>query len=165
MWASEHSQALMIWSYCAMSSHECWWTPMAPWFHAHDCSWSLMCAHVHQQALVSIVLWCYEHSWVLMSAQSLMAPCSWLLLSSHKWSLLYGAKLMSVYGCSWVFNGNQEHSWLLMSAHDCSLPALMRIHEVGAMEQWALMRAQEQSWAWRHEALSAHQHSWVLRAP
>ena len=35
--------------------------------------------------------------------------------------------------------------WGLISAHDGSLAALMRSHELGTMEQWAFMRAQEQS--------------------
>ena len=79
------------------------------------------------------------------------------------------AKLMSVYGCSWVFNGNQEHLWLLLaaydgclwvliSAHDCSLAALISSHELGAMDQWALMRAHKPSW----ELKSSHEHG-VMR--
>ena len=132
-------------------------------FSTHDLSWALrssqksscMLTHVHPQALVSMVLWCYEHSWVLMSAQSLMAPCSWLLLSSHECSLLYGAKLMSVYGCSWVFNGNQEHSWLLLAAYECSWGLL------GAYEcSWLLISStHEKPWAWCHGAMSTHESS------
>ena len=145
-----------------------------------------MCAHEYPGALMSMVLWCHECSWVLMSAHSLVAPCSQLLLCSDECSLLHGTKLMSAHGCSWVFNGNQEHSWLLlaayeylwvlMSAHDCSLVALMRSHELGAMNQWALMRAQEHGamrlWAlistleysWHHRTIlmSAPGYSWVL---
>ena len=109
-------------------------------------------------------VWC---SWVLMSAQSPMAPWSWLLFSSHECSLLYGAKLMSVYGCSWVFNSNQEHSWLLLAVHECSRGLL------GAQEcSWLLISStHEKPWVWchgarsTHKALSAHQHSWVLIAP
>ena len=128
-----------------------------------------MCAHKYPGALMSVVLWCHECLSVLMSAHSLVAPCSWLLLCSNGCSLLHGTKLMSVHGCSWVFNGYQELSWRLlaaygclwvhMSAHDCSLVALIRSHELGAIDQWTLMRAPEQSWAWHHEAMSTHQHS------
>ena len=137
-----------------------------------------MCAYEHHQALMSMVLWCHERSWRLMSAPSLMAPCSWLLLSSHECSLLHGAKLRRVHGCSWVINGNQEHSWLLLAAYECSLglmgahegsglliAALMWSKELGGMEQRALMGGQEQSWAWNHEAMSTYQHSRALMAP
>ena len=142
---------------------------------AHELPKALVCAHEYPGALMSMVLWCHECSWVLMSAHSLVAPCSQLLLCSDECSLLHGTKLMSAHGCSWVFNGNQEHSWLLMAAyecswgllgiHECSLAALMRSHELGVMEQCALMRAQEQSWAGCHGATGTHQNSWALMAP
>ena len=145
-----------------------------------------MCAHEYPGALMSMMARCHEHSWVLMSAHSLMVvPYSWLHLWSHECSLLHGTKLMSVHGCSWVLNGNQEHSWLLlaayecswvlmgahecswmlMSAHECSLEALKRSRDLGVMEQWVPMRAKEQSWARGYEDMSAHEHSWALMAP
>ena len=81
--------------------------------------------------------------------------------------------LLSVHGCSWVFNGNQEHSWLLlvayvylwvlMSSHDCSLVALMRSHELGAMNQWALMRAQEHGAMRLWTLISTLEYSWYHR--
>ena len=65
-------------------------------------------------------------------SMSLAVPCSWLLLCSDECSLLHGTKLMSVHGCSWVFNGNQEHSCLLLAAYECS---------------WGLFGAYECSWS------------------
>ena len=126
-----------VWWYGAMTAHECWWGLRASWRHAHDCSRALTSGHC------------------------CMASNSWALMAAHESSMV----IRNTHGCSWLLMSAQKCLWMLMSAHDCSLVALMRSHELGAMEQWALMRAQEQSWAWRHEAMSTHQHSWVLMAP
>ena len=40
-----------------------------------------------------------------------MAPWSPLLLSSHEWSLLHWAKVMSIHVSLWVVTSNHEHSW------------------------------------------------------
>ena len=140
----KHSCVLMStqdhsWVRChgAVSAHECWWAHIATWRHAHVCSCALIIANCS------------------------MVPSSWVLMDAHECSMV----IRNTHGCSWLVLSVHEWYWVLMSVHDCSLAALMRSHELGAMEQWALMRAQEQSWAWRHEALSAHQHSWVLIAP
>ena len=104
---------------------------------------------------MSMVLWCHERSWRLMSAPSLMAPCSWLLLSSHECSLLHGAKLIFVHGCSWVLNGDHEHSKLLLAAYECSW-GLMGAHK----GSWLLISStHEKPWAWHHGSMSTQESS------
>ena len=128
---------LWVWCYGAMSAHECWLTLIASWHHAHVCFWALMSAHC------SMV----PSSWLLMSAAN---EQSWALMSPHKpsWALISSQEQL------WVFLITIEHSWAAINAH-----------EFGAMQQWPLVRAKEQSWAWRHEALSPHQPSWAVMAP
>ena len=126
-----------------------------PVMSAHELPKALVCAHEYPGALMSMVLWCHECSWVLMSAHSLVAPCSQLLLCSDECSLLHGTKLMSAHGCSWVFNGNQEHSWLLLAAHECS-KVLMDAHECS----WLLISStHEKPWAWCYGTMSTHESS------
>ena len=105
-----------------------------------------MCAHEYPGALMSILLWCHDCSWVRMSALSLVAPCSWLLLNSDECSLLHGTKFLRAHGCSWVFNGNQEHSWLLLAAYEC-LWVIMSAHEL-------ISSTHEKLWAWCYGTMS-----------
>ena len=110
---------------------------MAPWHHAHDCFWALM------------------------SVYCSMAPSSWVFMDAHECSLA----IRNTHGCSWLLICAHECQWVLMSAHDCSWKADRRSHEhswTWAMEQWALMRAQKQSWAWYHGAMGTHHYSWAL---
>ena len=138
-------------------------------------------------ALISMVLWHNECTWVLMSTHGLMASWAWLL-NSHECLLLHCPKLMSVHGRLWELIGNQEHSWSMsanwcswvtMIAHEKQLWKAMNTHELGVMEQWALMRGKHSHedgamgpWAWaliitherslRHSTIlmSAHECSW-----
>ena len=144
MSSHKHSCVLMstnkhswVWCYGAMNAHECWWALIASWRHAYDCSCALMSSHCS------------------------MVPSSWLFMVAHECSMV----IRNTQSCSWLLMSAHEGLWGLISAHDCSLAALMRSHELGTMEQWALMRAQEQTWAWCHEAMSINQHSWALMAP
>ena len=144
MSSRKHSCVLMstlehtwVWCHGAMSAHECWWALIASWRHAHDCSCALIIAHCS------------------------MVPSSWVLMAAHECSMV----IRNTHGCSWLVLSMHEWYWVLMSAHDCSLAALMRSNKLGSLEQWALMRAQEQSWAWHHGAMGTHQHSWALIAP
>ena len=77
----------------------------------------------------------------------------------HLWLLL------AAYECAWVILGVHECSRGLTSAHYCSgqllsahehSQAAMHKHNPGNMEQWALMRPQEPSWAF----ISTHERSW-----
>ena len=105
------------------------------------------------------MLWCHKRSWGLMSFNDLMAPYSWLLLISHECSLLHGAKLRSVHGCSWVLIGIQEHSWLLLAAYECSW-VLMGAHECS----WLLMITLKQPWTPKSLAQWSNEHSLELKS-
>ena len=148
MSSHKHSCALMSshkhsWVSCygAMSARECWWVPMTSWHHTHDYSWALMSAHYS------------------------IAPRLWVPIAAHVCSLV----IRSTHGFSWLLMSAHECSWVLMIVHEHSWAA-MNTPELGAMEQWALIRIQEQSWAWDHghssALMSAHgtiaPYFWVL---
>ena len=144
--------------------------------------WVLMSAHGHSWVLISIGPWLQEGSLVLVRANGPMAVGSWQLLSSplvliapwrqvheNSWLLMSDHEqswaLMSTHQHSWAFISSQEQPWVFLITIEHSWAA-MNTHELGAMEQWALMGPQVQSWVWHHhKAMSAHQHSWVLMAP
>ena len=150
--------------------------------------WVLMSAHGHPWGLISMGTWLHKRSLVLMRAYGPMAACSWLLLSSP---LVLIAHWRQVHENSWLLMGVHEQSWALLSTHQHSWTLIssreqqgvlmiaeehlwpaMNTPELGAMEQWALIRAQEQSWAWHRDhghssaLMSAHgtiaRYLWVL---
>ena len=110
-------------------------------FSTNDLSWALLSSHKHSCVLRST----QKHSWVWCYGA----------MSAHECSLLHVTKLMSAHGCSWVFNGNQEHSWLLLAAHECS-KVLMDAHECS----WLLISStHEKPWAWCYGTMSTHESS------
>ena len=122
-------------------------------FSTHVLSWALMSSHKR-----SFVLMCtQEHPWVWCYGAISTQECWWVLIASSRHDHDCSCALLSAC-CS-------KSSQVLKWPHDCSLVTLMRSHELGTMDQWALMSSQEQSSAWRDEAMSTHHHSWVLMAP
>ena len=91
------------------------WALMSP----HECFSVHISARWHSWAFMSMVLWHHQSLGMLMRAHDPIAPRSWLLLSSYECSLLHGAKLMSVHGCSWVLMAVHECSWLVLAAYEC----------------------------------------------
>ena len=148
---------------------------------------------------MSMVLWHHESSWVLMSVHSLITTCSWLLLKSHGCSLLIAHDclslrlsalwqsgiLMASVGCLLVLRSANGCSWVLNIAYEHHSWEAINTHELGAIEQWTLMRAQKQSSRWQpwdnwHPSafistygaitpyswvlVSAHAHTWELKS-
>ena len=128
---------------------------------SNEHSWMLISAHQRSLALMSIhefVLRHHQSSRVLMSANGPMAPRSWLLLSSHECSLLYGAKLMSVHGCSWLLMAAHEHLWLILAAYVCIWVL------TGAFEcLWLYMSTHQQPWTPMSLGPWSIEHSWELK--
>ena len=152
--------------------------------------WVLMSAHGHSWALISSGPWLHKRSLVLVRANGPLAVCSWQLLSSplvliapwrqvheNSWLLMSAHEqswvLMSTQQHSWALISSQEQLWVLMIVHEHLWPA-MNTHQLGAMEQWALMSMA--SWGlgpslalllpkhYNHEFMIPNEHSWELRS-
>ena len=96
----EHS---WVWCFGAISAHESWLMPMAPWRHAHDCSLALMSAHWSVVPIFWVFMAAYECSWAIMSIYEPSVP----QMHTHKQS----REAMSANDCSWILMSSHEHSW------------------------------------------------------
>ena len=174
----------MTWSTWANFLSIIQWNSSA-FMNSHECPWALMCAPEHSCALKSTHNYDVMAQWVLMSADECPWPhgamfiaafelslvfiaqwpqdheCSWTLMSTH-WQ---SGTLMIALGCLLVPMSANGCSWVPMIAHEKQLGEAMNTHEPWDMEQWALMRAQKQSWAWCHGAMGTHHYSWALIVP
>ena len=123
------------------------------------------------QGIGKILHFCflYEavHSWALMSIHECWyAPMGqWRHAHDYSWGLMSAHTHCSMAPSLWLFISAANEQTLALTNTNKQPGAAMNTHELGTMEQWALMRAQEQSWAWCHEAMSTHKHSWALMAP
>ena len=126
-----------------------------------DPLWVLISTHQHLLALVSIIEYGAMASSVLMRNNKCPwshGPRSWLFLSSQECSLLHGAKLMSVHGCSWVLMAAHECSWLLLASYECKWVL------TGAQEcSWLYMSTHEQPWTLMSSAPWSDEHTWELK--
>ena len=154
-------------------------------FSIHELSWVLMSSHKHSCALMSthkygamaqwalmsaderpwlhgaMLMTAFELSWVLIAPWPQAHECSWTLMSAH-WQ---SGTLMVAFGCLLVPMSVNGCSWGPVIAHEKQLGEAMNTRDLRAMEQWALMRAQKQSWAWCHGVMDTHLYSWALIVP
>ena len=147
-------------SWAPISAHVCLWAPSSTHEYGAMVPWALMSADERPWPHGAMLMTAFELSWVLIAPWPQDHECLWTLMSSH-WQ---SGTLMVALDCLIVPMSANGYSWGPVITHEKQLEA-MNNHELGDMEQWALMRAQKQSWAWYHGAMGTHHYSWALIMP
>ena len=120
-----------------MSSHEHSCVLMSTHKYSAMAKWVLMSADERLRPHAAMLLTAFELSWVLIAPWPQAHECSWTLMKAH-WQ---SGTLMVALGCLLVPMSANGCSWVPTIAHEKPLGEAINTHGLGAIKQWALMRA------------------------